>query len=324
MASVNAPSKRNDRIRLGISSCLLGEEVRFDKGHKRDGYIAGTLGRYFEFVPVCPEVAIGMGVPREPIRLLGDADEPRAVGVRTGSPDVTDALVAYGRRMARELGDISGYIFKSKSPSCGMERVKLFSDKGAASSRGIGLYAREIMRARPLLPVAEEGRLNDPRLRANFIEQVFAYRRWQDLAASRLTLAKLAAFHTAHELSLMAHGPEGLRRLGRLLAEAGARPVDELAREYIAGFMQIMQRGATRKRHASVMMHLMGYLKRKVDREDRAELLEVIEAYRLGYLPLAVPITLLNHHFRRHPDAYAAQQVYLNPHPGELMLRNEL
>lgn len=317
-------TQSSEKIRIGISSCLLGQEVRFDKGHKRDGFITGTLSEYFEFVPLCPEVAIGLGVPREPIRLVGGAESPRAVGVRTESLDVTDALVDYGRRMARELGDVSGYIFKSKSPSCGMERVKIYTSKGPASKNGIGLYAREIMRGRPLLPVEEEGRLNDPVLRENFIERVFAYRRWQDATASRLTPAKIVAFHTAHKLSLMAHSPEQYRSLGRLVADAGKRPLAELAEAYITGFMEAMKRRATRKRHANVLMHLMGYLKRKLDSEDKAELREVIDAYRLGYVPLVVPITLLNHHFRRHPDPYVARQIYLNPHPKELMLRNHV
>ncbi|NIR31830.1 MAG: DUF1722 domain-containing protein [Gammaproteobacteria bacterium] len=317
-------SEPSQKVQIGISSCLLGEAVRFDKGHKRDGFITGTLSQYFDFVPLCPEVAIGMGVPREPIRLIGDAEGPRAVGVRTESLDVTGALVDYGRRMANELNDISGYIFKSKSPSCGMERVKLYSSRGPASKNGVGLYAREIMRGRPLLPVEEEGRLNDPVLRENFIERVFAYRRWQDVVASHLTPAKVVAFHTAHKLSLMAHGPEQFRHLGRLVADAGKRPLGELAEEYVSGFMDAMKRRATRKRHANVLMHLMGYLKRKLDPDDKAELREIIDAYRLGYVPLVVPITLLNHHFRRHPDPYVAQQVYLNPHPKELMLRNHV
>ena len=186
------------------------------------------------------------------------------------------------------------------------------------------MYAREIMRARPLLPVEEEGRLNDPILRENYIERVFAYRRWQKLVAAGLSPANLVAFHTAHKLALMAHGPEQHRHLGRLVAEAGRRPIGELGEEYIAGFMDAMRRRATRKRHANVLMHLAGYLKRKLDRDDKAEMLEVIDSYRLGYLPLIVPITLMKHHFRRNPDPYVTQQVYLNPHPQELMLRNHV
>jgi len=321
---MSGETEQGEAIRIGISSCLLGEEVRFDKGHKRDGFITGTLTRYFEFVPVCPEVAIGMGVPREPIRLVGEPESPRAVGVRSESLDVTEALAEYGRRMAGELDPLSGYVFKSGSPSCGMERVKIYAGKGPASKNGVGLYAREIMRAQPLLPVEEEGRLNDPVLRENFIERVFAYRRWQKVVEAGLTPAGLVAFHTAHKLSLMAHGAEPLRRLGRLVADAGRRSIGELSEEYIRGFMEAMKRRATRKRHANVLMHLMGYLKGRLESEDKAELRELIDAYRLGYVPLVVPITLLNHHFRRHPDPYVAGQVYLEPHPKELMLRNHV
>lgn len=311
-----------DRIRIGISSCLLGQKVRYDGGDKQDSFINGTLGRFFEFVPVCPEVAIGLGVPREPIHLVGDPEQPRAVGVRNPQLNVTEPLTAFGRKTARELdGTISGYILKSKSPSCGMERVKLYRN-GTPSKQGVGLYARELMRAQPLLPVEEEGRLGDPVLRENFIERVFAFRRWQELAASGLTAARLVEFHAAHKLTLMAHSPAHYRSLGRLVANAGTRPIGELAEEYIQGFMTALKHRATRKRHANVLMHLMGYLKKQLDGADKAELLDLIEAYRLGQLPLIVPVTLLKHHFRRHPDAYVAQQTYLNPHPPELMLRN--
>lgn len=314
-----------EKIRIGISSCLLGEQVRFDHGHKRDGYITGTLSAYCEFVPVCPEVAIGLGVPREPIHLVGDPAQPRAVGVRSPERDVTAALLAYGQRMARELDDIAGYIFKSRSPSCGMERVKLYpTGGGAARKMGVGIYARQIMAARPLLPVEEEGRLNDPVLRENFIERVFAYQRWRALLARGLTPARLVRFHTAHKLALMAHGAEQYRALGRLVADAGSRPVDQLAREYGSGFMSALRHRATRKRHTDVLMHLMGFLKHEIDAGDKAEMLELLDAYRNGRVPLVVPITLLKHHFRRHPHSYVEQQVYLEPHPEELMLRNHI
>jgi uncharacterized protein YbgA (DUF1722 family)/uncharacterized protein YbbK (DUF523 family) len=298
--------------------------VRFDAGHKHDAYVTGTLGRFFEFVPVCPEVAIGLGVPREPIRLEGDPERPRALGVRSRDLDVTQALADYGRRMARELSDISGYILKSKSPSCGMERVKVYPEGGVPSKRGVGLYARALMQALPLLPVEEEGRLGDPALRENFIERVFVYRRWQDLTASGLAPAKLVDFHAIHKLSLMSHGTEYLRELGRLVAEAGTRSIDELSQAYITGFMGALKHPATRKRHTNVLMHLLGYLKKYLSSADKAELLELISAYRVGQLPLIIPITLLKHHFRRFPDPYIDQQVYLNPHPPELMLRNSI
>lgn len=324
-AGISPPSERPPLpglIRIGISSCLLGQKVRYDGGDKHDAYINGTLARFFEFVPVCPEVAIGLGVPRAPIQLVDDPTAPRAVGVHDPGLDVTDRLTDYGRRMGRELaGAISGYILKSRSPSCGMVRVKLYRN-GVPSQKGVGLYARALMTAQPLLPVEEEGRLGDLALRENFIERVFAYRRWQEAVAAGLTAQSLAEFHAAHRFVLMAHDPASCRRLERLVADAGARPLQELADEYAQGFMTALKRRATPQRHANVLMHLMGYLKRHLDRADKAELLELIEAYRLGRLPLIAPITLLKHHFRRFPDPYVAQQVYLNPHPAELMLRS--
>lgn len=310
-------------IRLGISSCLLGEQVRFDGGHKRDTFINEALGKFFEFIPACPEVAIGLGIPRPPIRLVGDPAAPRAVGVRDPDLDVSDALSNYGKRMGRELGSLSGYIFKKGSPSCGMERVKVYQT-GQPSKAGTGLYARAFMDQQPLLPVEEEGRLGDPVLRENFIERVFAYRRWQELEARGLSAARLVDFHTIHKLNLMAHGTQYYRALGQIVAQAGAKGLRQRGECYINGFMAALKHRATRKRHTNVLMHVMGYLKKNLDHDDKAELLEVIEAYRLGRVPLIVPTTLLKHHFRRHPDPYMARQIYLNPHPPELMLRNSI
>jgi Uncharacterized conserved protein len=316
-------SPDNPVIRLGISACLLGEKVRFDANHKLDTYIRDTLGQYFDFVPVCPEVAIGLGVPRPTIRLVGDPAQPRVVGVLDPSLDVTAPMEQYGRRMARELPPLAGYLLKSKSPSCGMERVKVYQDKGVPKM-GRGLYARELMAGRPLLPVEEEGRLGDPVLRENFIERVFCYHRWQQLEAQGLTPARLVDFHARHKLVLMSHGAEYYRALGRLVATAGSADIKTLAQDYIHGFMAALAHPATRKRHTNVLQHLMGYLKKQLDSADKVELLEIIEAYRLGEVPLIVPITLLNHHFRRHPNDYVAQQIYLAPHPRELMLRNHI
>ncbi len=312
------------RPRLGISSCLLGQEVRFDAGHKRDAYVTGTLAGFFDFVPVCPEVAIGLGIPREPIRLVGDPADPRAVGTRRPNLDVTHLLQNYGRDQAALLTDISGFIFKRKSPSCGMERVKVYPETGSLPKPGTGLFAKEIMKGQPLLPVEEEGRLGDPMLRENFIERVFAYKRWQDLLFSGLTPGGLLDFHTEHKLILMSHGEVRYRALGRLVAQLNSRPLSELANEYIQGFMEHLRQQATRKRHTDVLQHLMGYLKRHLEGDDKAEILEVLDAYRLGRVPLIVPVTLLKHHFRRYPDPYIQRQLYLNPHPKELMLRNSI
>jgi len=325
-ASTGPPSGADGSgIRIGVSSCLLGEQVRYDSGHKRDRFVADTLRGYFELLPVCPEVAIGLGVPREPIRLQGDPERPRAVGTRDGTKDVTDALAAFGRRQVRALGDISGYIFKSKSPSCGMERVRLYGARGGVpSKRGVGIYAREIMHGKPLLPVEEEGRLNDPVLRENFIERVYCFRRWQDLLAEGVTPEGLVDFHTRHKLILMAHGKSRLTALGRLVAQAGQRPIDDLVRDYGVLFMQALSYRATRRRHTDVLFHLMGYLKRSLDSADKAELVELIHDYRRGLLPLIVPVTLLRHHFRRHPQPYVDRQLYLTWQPAGLSLWNDI
>lgn len=315
-------------VRVGVSACLLGEAVRYDGRHKRDAYIVGTLGACFQLVPVCPEVAVGLGVPRQPVRLVavpgaGPDAPPRALGVKDPALDPSDALRDYGRRMAAELGPISGYLLKSGSPSCGMARVKVYGPRGGAPARrGVGLYAGALMVARPNLPVEEEGRLGDPVLRENFIARVYAYHRWQALLAAGFTPGRLVTFHDRHKLTLMAHGAEPARRLGRLVAQAGRRPPAALAAEYEAAFMALLRRKATRRTHTNVLHHLMGYLKRVLEPEDKAELLEVVEAYRTGQVPLIVPVTLLRHHFRRHPHPYVAGQTYLEPHPRELMLRN--
>jgi uncharacterized protein YbgA (DUF1722 family)/uncharacterized protein YbbK (DUF523 family) len=310
-------------IRIGISSCLLGQEVRYDGGHKRDTFITGTLSRYFEFVPVCPELAIGLGVPREPIQLVGTPEDIRVVGTRNPALDVTEKLRAYGRSTAARLGDLGGYIFKARSPSCGMERVKLRpAHGGMASHRGVGQYAQAFIEAAPLLPAEEEGRLNDPVLRENFLERVFVYRRWRALESAGVSARGLVEFHTRHKLTVMAHGVAAYRELGRLVAAADRRRAAAAARDYVARLMPILRKPATRRGHANVLHHLQGYLKRKLDAADKAELRDVIEQYRSGRLPLVVPVTLLRHHFRRHPDPYVEQQVYLNPYPAELMLRN--
>ena len=313
-----------NRIRIGISACLLGQEVRFDGGHKRDAYIVGTLGRFFEFVPLCPEAAVGLGVPRQPIRLVRTPQGVRALGVRDATLDPTDALADYGRASAGRLGEISGYLLKKDSPSCGMERVKVYNEGGMPERKGVGLFAAALKQALPLLPMEEEGRLGDPVLRENFIERVFVYRRWQNLAAAGLTPSALVDFHSDHKYLIMAHNQAAYRELGRMVADAGKRPIDELADEYVSLLMETLARRATPRQHVNVLQHLMGYLKQSLDAEDRAELVEIIEDYRAGLVPLIVPITLLNHHFRRHPHPYVQRQYYLSPHPRELMLRNPI
>ena len=315
-------------IRIGISSCLLGAKVRYDSGHKQDHYISGTLGQYFEFVPVCPEMEIGLGAPRPTIRLVQNPDDPegspKVVGTKVEGIDVTEDLHDLGRRRAAELTDLCGYIFKRASPSCGMERVKVYSAKGHPVSSASGAFAEEFMKAHPLLPYEEEGRLGDPRLRENFIQRVFVYHRWRKLLAEGLTAGKLVDFHTRHKMMILAHDEPTYRDMGRLVAEAGSKALDDIRDQYVEMLMSALKKAATHKSHTNVLGHLVGYLKRDLDAVDKAELLETIDDYRLGKIPLVVPLVLLRHHFRRHPNDYIGEQYYLEPHPKELHLRNLL
>ena len=312
------------QVRLGVSACLIGAKVRFDGGHKRNRFLIEELGSHFEFVPFCPEVAIGMGTPRPSIRLVGDVEAPRALGSRDDGLDVTDALQAYSANRARRLEGLSGFIFKKDSPSCGMERVRVYSDKGMPQREGVGIFARAVQQANPLLPVEEEGRLNDSTLRENFVSRVFVYARWQALRQQGLTKKGLLDFHTRHKLLLMAHSPVAYRELGRLLARLDNASLDGLADRYIERIMQVLKTPANRKRHVNVLQHVLGYLRKHVDAVNRADLVDVIDDYRLGMVPLVVPVTLLQHHFRSNPHPWISRQVYMNPHPRELLLRNTL
>ncbi|HKI73720.1 MAG TPA: DUF523 and DUF1722 domain-containing protein [Pseudomonadales bacterium] len=312
-----------DTPRVGVSSCLLGEEVRYDGGHKRNDYVSNTLADHLDLVPWCPEMAIGLGVPRPPIRLIRRADEIRAVRTDDTSVDVTDKLAAYGREVSNTLGDLSGYILKKDSPSCGMERVRVYNGSTPDKS-GTGIYARVIMEAHPHLPTEEEGRLNDPRLRENFIERVFTLHRWQKMVQQGLTPRSLVAFHTEHKFLILAHDEPGYRELGRLISQAGGEKVESLGKRYLTLLMQTLSHHATPKKHANVLMHIMGFFKDKLDASDKAELLEQIDAHREGLVPVIVPITLINHYLRKFPETYIERQIYLSPHPRELMLRNHV
>jgi len=312
-------------IRIGISSCLLGEKVRWDGGHKRDGFLVDTFGKWVEWVPVCPEVELGLGTPRETLRLVREKKEVRLVMKKTGE-DHTDGMAAFSSRRVAELAplDLCGYVLKKDSPTCGMERVRVYDRHGSPTKSGRGLYAAALMERYPLLPVEEEGRLCDPRLRDNFVVRVFAYRRLHTLFAGRWTVGQLVEFHTAHKLLLLSHSPEAYRRMGRLVAGAKRMERADVRARYEAEFMAALATMATAKRHTNVLQHMAGYLRDVVDDASRKELMACIEDYRKGLLPLVVPITLLRHHVRRHGIEYLEGQVYLEPHPKELMLRNHV
>jgi uncharacterized protein YbgA (DUF1722 family)/uncharacterized protein YbbK (DUF523 family) len=310
--------------RIGISSCLLGDEVRFDGGHKRDTFLTQVLDPYVEWVRVCPEVEVGMGVPRETLRLVRVGGDTRMVTTRTGV-DHTDSMRAWAERRTKALADMDlrGYVLKKDSPSCGMERVKVYGEASGARI-GVGTYA-EVLKARfPSLPIEEEGRLTDPVLRENFIERVFAYDRLRALFDGRWTQSSLVAFHTAHKMALLAHSTTAYQELGRLVAGGSKMPRAELQRQYEDLFMRTLARPATVKRHTNVLMHMAGHLKRILDGECRKELLDCIDEYRRGLVPLVVPVTLLRHYVRLHRVDYLAGQTYLEPHPRELMLRNHV
>lgn len=313
------------RIKVGISSCLLGESVRFDGGHKHLRLCNDSLSRFFEFVPECPEVGIGMGIPRKPIRLIGDVAAPQAVAVHDYSLNYTEKLTAFGQQKAHEYSDLCGYIFMKNSPSCGLFRVKVYQENGyPAPETGRGLYADALKKAHPLMPMEESGRLSDPLLRENFITRVFAFYDWQQLVNSGLTHHKLINFHARYKYSLMAHSPAQYTELGRMLADAGKYDVEGLAERYFTALMTVLSKIASRKTHTNVLMHIQGYLKKKLSSSEKQELADIIDRYRTAELPLIVPITLLKHHFNNHPDVYITKQAYLQPYPDALSLRNTI
>jgi len=313
-------------LRIGISSCLLGDQVRFDGGHKRDAFLSGTLAPFVEWVRVCPEVEVGMGVPRETLRLINVAGDTRLITTRSAI-DHTDSMRAYAARRTRELesSDLRGYILKKDSPSCGMERVKVYDSAGNVPARtGVGTYAAVLKARFPALPIEEEGRLQDPVLRENFIERVFAYDRLRELFDGRWTLPGVIAFHTAHKMALLAHSTTAYQEMGRLVAAGKALARTELRARYEQIFMRTLARPATTARHTNVLQHMAGHLKKGLDDGSKQELVTCIDEYRRGLVPLIVPLTLLRHYVRVHAVAYLAGQTYLEPHPRELMLRNHV
>jgi uncharacterized protein YbgA (DUF1722 family)/uncharacterized protein YbbK (DUF523 family) len=312
-----------DKIKVGISSCLLGHEVRFDGGHKRHSYIESTLGRYFDFIPFCPEVSIGMSIPREPIRLEIEDDTIRCVGVNNPEQDFTQQLKTSADQQKHWQQDLCGYILKKDSPSCGMERVKLYKNN-MPERKGQGIYAAQMMQNFPQLPVEEEGRLGDARLRENFIQRVYILARWKNMLSEGLTAKSLTQFHAQHKLIIMSHNQNNVRSLGRLLADLNKDDLETIANQYISELMCSLKVIATPGNHVNVLQHIQGYLKKELDTDDKQELSESIARYGKGELPLIVPITLLKHHFRKCPDPYIDNSYYINPHPQELSLLNSI
>ncbi|MFH0962544.1 MAG: DUF523 and DUF1722 domain-containing protein [Planctomycetota bacterium] len=312
------------RVQLGISACLLGERVRYDGGHKLDPFLVDTLGKHVEYVRVCPEVECGLPVPRESMRLEGDAENPRLVTTRTRR-DLTDQMLRWARRRVVELEkeELAGFIFKGNSPSSGMRNVRVYNSKGVPGKIAVGLFARAFMEHFPLLPVEDDGRLHDPGIRENFIERVFTLQRWREATAGRKA-GKLAAFHAEHKLLLLAHSPKYAAAMGRLVAGGKTSPARQLLERYEAMLTAALRLPATVQRHCNVLQHILGYFKKHLSPDEKQELLERIEQYRRGTAPLIVPITLVNHYVRKYAPPYLERQVYLRPHPAELALRNHV
>lgn len=314
-----------DTPRIGISACLLGQRVRYDGGDKRDSFLTETFGRYVEWVPVCPELEVGMGVPREPVRLEGLSSSPRMIAERSGK-DWTEAMNRFAAKRVRDLGalGLSGYVLKKNSPSCGMERVRVYGKTGVPTRQGRGLFAAALMRGQSMLPIEEEGRLNDPKLRENFIERVFAFHRWQQLMKAHKSIRALIAFHTSHKLLILAHSVSHYQRLGRMAAQAQRTPIGKAYEIYGRIFMEALAVHATAKKHCNVLEHMVGYFSRQLSAEERKELVELITDFRRELIPLIVPLTLIRHYVKKYGVIYLQEQTYLEPSPKELMLRNHV
>jgi uncharacterized protein YbgA (DUF1722 family)/uncharacterized protein YbbK (DUF523 family) len=315
----------SETIKIGISSCLLGNDVRWNGGHKRDRYLTDTLGQFVEWVPVCPEVEVGLGIPRETLRLVGDPGDPRLVTTKT-KIDHTDRMKKWARGRLKELAreDLCGFVFKCDSPSSGMVRVKVYGKGGMPQKKGVGIFARAFMDHFPLIPVEDDGRLRNPLIRENFIEQVFTLKRWRETRSRRSCVGNMVDFHSRNKLVLMAHSPRHLKAMGAMVAGGKAMGCSLLFREYETLLLEALRLKTTVKKHYNVMLHMLGYFRKDLSAGEKRELLEVMEDYKQLLVPLVVPLTLFKHHVRKHDQPYLAQQTYLNPHPVDLKLRNHV
>lgn len=316
---------RDIRLKVGVSSCLLGEKVRWNGEHSQDRYLSDILGRYFEWVPVCPEVEVGMGVPRETVRLSGSLQSPTMLGTKSDS-DWTDRMNRYSDRRSRQLSkeDLCGYIFKKNSPSCGLYRISVFQKSGIPLRNGRGLFADAFVRQHPLVPVEEEGRLNNPQLRENFIVSVFSFCRLQSLFSENFSIHSLVVFHTRHKYLLLAHSPKHYALLGRLVAGAKKQTPAALKEEYGRLFMEAIRTPSTSRKNVNVLNHLFSFLKKLLTPPEKKDILGTIDDYHRELVPLIVPLTLLKHYIGKHQISYLLDQIYLSPHPKELMLRNHV
>ncbi len=311
------------KIKLGVSSCLLGNRVRYDGGHQRDSFLIDTLGQYVDYIAVCPEVECGLAIPREALRLVGDPADPRLVTARSGK-DYTEQMKSWAADRINKLAkeNLDGFVFKRKSPSSGMARVKVYSESGMPSDKGVGLFARAFMDQFPHLPVEDDGRLHDPALRENFIQRIFVHRRWRDLLATAKRRGGLVDFHTSHKLLILSHNERDYREMGRLVARAKDLPVDELFRRYEELLMTALKKKSTVKKHSNVLSHVFGYFKKDLSALEKQEVLEILDQYHQGMIPLIVPLTLMKFFAKKFKQDYLANQHYLDPHPLQLKLLN--
>jgi uncharacterized protein YbgA (DUF1722 family)/uncharacterized protein YbbK (DUF523 family) len=314
-----------EKIKLGISACLLGQSVRYNGGHQLDHFLKDTLGKFVDYVPVCPEVECGFGVPREAFRLIGKPDRPRLITINT-KQDFTDRMETWARKRVAEIESegLCGFIFKGGSPSSGMERVKVYDDKGAPAKIGVGIFARIFMEHFPLIPVEEDGRLHDPIIRENFIERIFALRRMAKVSQGGNPLRAIVDFQTHNKLLIMSHSPKHLQEMGRLVANTKALAPKSLINRYQELLMEALKLKATARKNTNVLMHMLGYFKKDLDPSEKQEVLEIVDEYRRELIPLIVPITLISHYVRKYDQPYLKEQTYLNPHPLELQLRNHV
>jgi len=314
-----------NRIKLGISTCLLGKKVRYDGGHKLDHFLTDTFGQYVDYVPVCPEVECGLGTPREAMRLEGDPENPRLVTTHT-QIDLTDRVLKWAKKRVRglEKENLAGFIFKNRSPSSGMERVKVYNKKGMPLLKGRGIFAKVFMEHFPRTPAEEDGHLHDPKIRENFIERVFTLKCWRETRKKKKHLAGLIDFHTKNKLLILSHSEKHYRMMDRMVAEGKSRPIKGLFRNYETFLMDALKLKTTFRKNVNVLQHMMGFFKKELTADEKQELLEIIQKYHEGAIPLIVPVTLFNHFVRKYHQPYLEKQTYLNPHPIALKLRNHV
>ncbi|BCS87736.1 YbgA family protein [Pseudodesulfovibrio sediminis] len=315
----------SETIRIGVSACLAGEKVRYDRSHHHDRYLTKILAKYVEFIPLCPEIACGMGIPREKLRQVECADTIRLIGYESGD-DLTETMTQWADRVLPGLDDeeLCGFVVKPESPSCGVKRAKIYSTTGAPPKRGMGFFTTMLTQHAPLLPIVNSEQLHNPLLRENFIRRIFVLKRWRELTALGKDIGKLVDFHTRHKMLIRAHDLKGYRELGKLLGQSSQSNVKEIFDQYATLLFNSLKLQATQKKNSDVLQHAMGYFKKNIDAKDKQEVLDMITAYRTGKIPLLMPVTLLNHFARKYQKPYLIQQYFLNPSPAELQLLNQV